>query len=108
VPWRPLPGDDPPPAKLAAPLDRLMRNLGGPGAGTVRSVFDAWTELVGPSVAAHVEPLSLRKGRLVVSVEDPAWATQLRFLEAQLLTRLAETFGPDEVTAIDVRVRPRP
>jgi predicted nucleic acid-binding Zn ribbon protein len=107
VPWRPLPdGEDPPPAPVGRALDRLLRNLGAPTANTVRSVFDDWAEVVGESLAAQAEPLTLRRGRLVVGVPDAAWATQLRFLEPQLLARLAEHFGPDEVTAIDVRVRP--
>jgi predicted nucleic acid-binding Zn ribbon protein len=69
-------------------------------------VFDSWDEVVGPGLAAQARPVALRKGRLVLAVVDPGWATQLRFLEAELLARLAEAFGPDEVTAIEVRVRP--
>ena len=105
--WKPLPSDeDPPPAPLGQPLDRLLRNLGAPRAKAVRSVFDDWAEVVGEQVASHARPVSLRRGRLVVAVPDAAWATQLRFLERQLLDRLAEAFGDGEVTAIDVRVRP--
>jgi predicted nucleic acid-binding Zn ribbon protein len=82
-----------------------MRNFGAPEVATVRSVFDRWSELVGDQVAQHATPASLRDGVLTVAVEDPAWATQLRFLEAQLLTRIAELFGTDEVTSIVIRVR---
>jgi hypothetical protein len=42
----------------------------------------------------------------VVAVSDPAWATQLRFLETTLLERLQAELGPDTVTVIEVRVRP--
>jgi predicted nucleic acid-binding Zn ribbon protein len=117
MPWQPLPedrsperrqaGDVDPPAPVGQSLDRLLRHLGAPAARTVRSVFDDWAEVVGEGIAAHASPVSLRRGRLVVGVPDSAWATQLRFLEPQLLARLAEAFGPDEVSAIDVRVRPR-
>jgi predicted nucleic acid-binding Zn ribbon protein len=107
MPWDPRPGDrDPPPAPVGRPLDRPLRNLGAPKAETVRSVFDDWAEVVGESLAARARPVALRRGRLVVAVPDAAWATQLRFLQPQLLARLAEAFGPDEVTAIDIRVRP--
>ncbi len=41
----------------------------------------------------------------VIGVTDPAWATQLRFLEATLLERLAGLDGAP-VTTIEVRVRP--
>jgi predicted nucleic acid-binding Zn ribbon protein len=108
MPWEPLPGEgEDPPAPVGQSLNRLLRSLGSPtAAGTVRSLFDDWEDVVGASLAAHVEPVSLKRGRLVVAVPDSAWATQLRFLERQLLERLAEAFGPDEVSAIDVRVRP--
>lgn len=107
MPWKPLTGEgDELPQRLRLPLDRLLRNLEAPRARTVRSVFEGWEEVVGESLAAHVAPISLRRGRLAVAVPDPAWATQLRYLETELLTRLAEAFGPDEVTAIDIRVRP--
>ena len=37
----------------------------------------------------------------------PTWATQLRFLEADLLRRLRDVAGVDEVSRIELRVRPR-
>jgi predicted nucleic acid-binding Zn ribbon protein len=50
--------------------------------------------------------VKLEDGRLVVEVDDPAWATQLRFLEADLVTRLSEAGGL-AVTSVDVRVARR-
>ena len=106
MPWEPLPDEnDGEPARVGTPLDRIMRNLGASLPGTMRSVFDAWPDLVGEQVAAHAAPTSLRDGVLVVTVADPAWATQLRFLGAELVTKIAERFGPEEVTSVEVRVR---
>ena len=106
MPWLPLPGPrDKPPAPMAGALDRLMRNMGGPRADTVKSVFERWEEIVGEGLAAHATPVALRNGCLVLSVPDPAWASQLRFFEGEILTKLAEAFGPKEVLAIEVRVR---
>ena len=102
--WKPLPGEKPDPRPVGASLDRVAAAWGVPRASTLSSVFAAWPELVGETVAANAEPRSLKGGRLVVAVEQPAWATQLRWLEADLLRRLAEVLGPGEVTAIDVRV----
>jgi len=108
MPWEPLPtredGHDP--APVGEGLDRYVRALGGPSARTVGGVFGRWPEIVGEQVAAHTRPLSMRDGALQVAVDDPAWAPQLRFLEAQILARLSEVLGSVEVTRIDVRVRP--
>ena len=89
-------------------LDRLMRHFRAPKLATVRSVFDDWADIVGDQLASQAYPLALRDGVLTLAVHDPAWATQLRFLEAELLATIAARFGPDEVTAIVVRVRPAP
>lgn len=88
-------------------LDRVMRHLGSPTVETVTSVFDRWPDLVGEQVASRARPVSLRDGTLLVSVEDPAWATQLRFLEAHVVQGIAAEFGPHEVVRLEVRVRPR-
>jgi predicted nucleic acid-binding Zn ribbon protein len=49
----------------------------------------------------------LEDGVLLVDVDDPAWATQLRFLGDDVRRRLAEVTGV-QVERIDVRVaRPR-
>ncbi|CAN5206392.1 hypothetical protein BH24ACT1_BH24ACT1_04040 [soil metagenome] len=89
---------------MGASLDRLSASFGGPPAGVLTAVFASWDDVVGEGVAAHARPRSLRHGVLVVVVDDPAWATQLRWLEADLLTRLATVAGEGVVTEIQVRV----
>jgi predicted nucleic acid-binding Zn ribbon protein len=107
VPWEPLPGGgDDEPSRLREGLQPVVRRLGGPSIAAVDGVFGRWEEIVGARLAGHTRPISLRDGRLVVGVDDPAWATQVRFLEAEVLARVAEVLGPGEVSAIDVRVRP--
>jgi predicted nucleic acid-binding Zn ribbon protein len=86
-------------------LDRALRGLGGAGASTLELVFSRWEELVGPQVAAHAQPLTLRGSTLVIAADEPAWATQLRLLSGSLLARLDEVSGPGAVTTIEVRVR---
>ena len=106
MPWKPLPTADGPgrePVTLQVSLDRLARSLGAPASATLAKVFGQWSSLVGPLVADHVRPRSLTGGTLVVTVDEPGWATQLRFLEADLLRRL-EGVVPGEVQRIEVRV----
>jgi predicted nucleic acid-binding Zn ribbon protein len=72
----------------------------------IGGVFGRWDEAVGAAVAAHVQPVKLDGTTLVVEVDDPAWATQMRFLEGTLRTRLAEVAGAT-VERIEVRVGKR-
>ena len=88
-------------------LDRVVRRLGGASADATTVLFARWPDLVGEGVAAASRPVSIRGNVLLVAVDDPAWATQLRFLEAELLRRLADELGEGAVSAIEVRVRPR-
>ncbi|HWH35481.1 MAG TPA: DUF721 domain-containing protein [Acidimicrobiales bacterium] len=101
----PLPGrPGPEPRPVGDSLDRLSRSLGGPAAQALSAVFSSWPEVVGEAVAAHARPRSLRHGVLVVAVDDPAWATQLRWLGAEVLARLAEVVGEGVVVEVKVRV----
>jgi len=94
------------PTPLNAAMDRLLRSLKGGDRQTTVTVFSRWAELVGDSVAAHVRPLKLDGGTLVVEVDDPAWATQMKFLEADLLDRLKASGGMS-VERIEIRVKRR-
>ena len=106
MPWRPLPDPEgQPPRRLADDLDTLVRRLGVPAGSASAGVFTRWEEAVGAGVARHAQPLSLRGTTLIVGVDGPAYATQLRMLTPQLLARLAELAGPGAVEAVEVRVR---
>ncbi len=105
-PVAPLPGGPGPgPRAVADSLDRVTASLGGPRASVLTAVFNSWSALVGEGLASHCRPQSLRGGVLVVAVDDPAWATQLRWLESDLLARLAEAVGEGAVREIRVRVQ---
>ena len=107
-PYKPLPTGDrqpPEPRPIGEVVDRLVRGLGAPSAGAFAAVFARWKDVVGEQVAANAQPLTLHDGRLVVGVEQPGWATQLRYLETDLLGRLAEACGEGVVAAIEVRVK---
>ncbi|HEY6533934.1 MAG TPA: DUF721 domain-containing protein [Acidimicrobiales bacterium] len=107
MPWEPLPGGrDDEPARVGSSLDRVVRHLGAPSADVTASLVGRWSDLVGANVGANSRPLRLRDGVLTVAVADPAWATQLRFLEVTLIERLKAELGQDAVRTIEVRVRP--
>lgn len=105
--WRALrerPHDEEP-VSLAVSLDRLSRSLGAPSGRALETVFARWADVVGEAVAAHVRPVSLRSGALVVAADDPAWASEVRWLAADLLARLADSAGHEVATGIEVQVR---
>ena len=62
--------------------------------------------VVGADVAAHSRPLEVRGTDLVVGVDDPAWSTQLRLLEATVLDRIRDRTGDGSITRLKLRVQP--
>lgn len=81
--------------------------MGGPGAAALVVVFNRWTEIAGPGLAAHSWPVSITRGALVVAVDGPGWATSLRALSAQLIRRLDEVAGAGVAERVEVRLSAR-
>ena len=85
-------------------LDSVMAGLGGPSVDTMVVLHERWSEVVGPEVADHARPRSIEGGRLRIVVDSPAWASHLRWAEAEILERLRTLAGPDEVTSVAIAV----
>jgi predicted nucleic acid-binding Zn ribbon protein len=98
--WEPLDtGREP--RRVGDAIDRVL-----PGGRTFRVLVEQWSELVGDNLGARTRPSALHATTLVIAVDDPAWATQLKYLESDLLTRIGEAVGAASVTEIRVVVRP--
>ena len=95
------------PQRLGRALDRLMGTLRAPSVDVLDSVFTRWPEIVGEGVAAHSRPLSIDGGTLVVTVDDANWASELRWLENEVLARVAEVSRSQRISALNVRVARR-
>jgi predicted nucleic acid-binding Zn ribbon protein len=95
------------PMRLADALAKVGAEL-GLAPGDAHGRLDArWSEVMGADVAAHARLVSLRDGVLTVAVDDPIWATQLRYLEDAVVLRATALLGPDAVTRLRVRVEER-
>ncbi|MDA0297323.1 MAG: DUF721 domain-containing protein [Actinobacteria bacterium] len=94
-------------SSLAGALDALLDRLGAESTTAITGVFGEWPKIVGEQVAQHVTPIKLERGRLIVEVDDPSWATQMRFLEPQLIEKL-NAATTSTITAIEVRVKRNP
>jgi hypothetical protein len=95
-------GDEP--VQLADALAAVGKEFGIPPGNVHARLDDHWTDVVGADVAAHARLVSVRDGVLTVAVDDPIWATQLRYLETAVMERAAAVVGGGVVTTIRVRV----
>jgi len=96
-------GGDREPRPVREALEEVSRELGLDPEHLGRIVA-RWPEMVGEVVAEHAQPRSLRDGVLTVAVDAPAWATQLRYLEAELLARAEREVAPGAIGSIRVVV----
>jgi predicted nucleic acid-binding Zn ribbon protein len=94
--------DDRDPQPFGRVVARVSLDRGWSPRLTDATVLGRWPQLVGPEIADHCRPLSLRDGELVLQAESTAWATQLRTLQRQLIRGIAAAVGNDVVRRIRV------
>jgi hypothetical protein len=69
----------------------------------VYSIWGAWEEIVGESLARQAQPRSVRNRILFLDVSHPTWVQQLQFLKPNLLEKLNAFLG--EPILKDIRFR---
>ncbi len=93
------------PRPLDGSLEALSKRFGLDGARGLGRLFSGWSEIVGEPMAEHVQPVRIDRTALVVTVDHPAWATQVRRLGDTLLDRAAEYAGVERPARLEVRVQ---
>lgn len=63
-------------------------------------IWAEWSDVVGPTIAAHAKPTRLRRGVLVVVVDGPDWMQELQFLKRDVCDRLNARLGTSAVRDI--------
>jgi len=67
------------------------------------SIWGAWKEIVGESVALQAQPRSIRNRILFIDVSHPTWMQQLQFLKPTLLEKINSFLGEPNIQ--DIRFR---
>jgi predicted nucleic acid-binding Zn ribbon protein len=91
------------PTSFAASINRMLAARGWQTKAKDSGVLANWDVIVGPEIASHANPVSLRDGLLELEAESTAWATQLRLLAPRLLGVLRRELGEGVVSRITVR-----
>ena len=91
------------PVHLRSVLEQLLKDFGTPDITVVTSIIDQWEEIVGSDLASKISAVAISGSELIVRVEDPAWASQISWLENQLLDKITRLIGEEKITSIRVR-----
>jgi len=91
--FRGVPGEEPEPTALADALARVGKELGLSDPRVLKKLTDCWPEIVGEQLAQQATLRSLRDDTMTIAVDSGAWATQLRYLESDIIRRTTEVLG---------------
>lgn len=95
----------PDPQPLGRALDELVLRRRWAGRLDGARIFDLWDQVAGEEIAANASPVKLHGGVLVIAARDAGWATQLRYLAAEVQARANSVMGPDTVRRVQIVVQ---
>jgi predicted nucleic acid-binding Zn ribbon protein len=92
------PGRDP--RGLGSVLDNLTVDLGWSGTLAKSQLLVSWVDVVGADIASRTNPIAIEDNTLTVACESTAWATQLRLMSSEILTKILQRFPESDVTSV--------
>jgi len=78
------------PQRIDAVLSGVLKHVSEQRLALL-TIQQTWRKLVGPQLARHTRPVSLRRGRLIVHAARPGDSFTLSYQRELLLARLRET-----------------
>jgi hypothetical protein len=81
-------------------LRKILKKRNIPHTATDRRLLDLWTRAVGPQIAARTLPETVKRGTLYVRVSAPVWLHQLQFLKEEILGKVHELSGNEEIRTL--------
>jgi hypothetical protein len=88
------------PMRIGGTLSALARGWGFESPVETARIFSAWEQIVGPEVAARCRPSSMKGGVLKVRTESAVWASEFRYLSADVIRRINAELGKEIVREI--------
>jgi len=80
------------PGTLGDVLAKLTKDTGWEAALSREDLVLQWAELAGPDTAKHSEPVSLEGGVLTVKCDSTAWAKNLQYMRAVIITEIGRRY----------------
>jgi predicted nucleic acid-binding Zn ribbon protein len=88
---------------LAAALKKALATPALKRRFSVLDIAGEWENLVGESMALHVQPFSLEKGVLVLQTDSSVWRHQVSLLRPEILSKLQAHLGVELVKQVRVK-----
>lgn len=90
--------------RLSHTLDKMLKARGLGGRLSEYRVFGQWEKSVGPVIARHAQPQTVRGKKLTLIVDSPAWMQQLSLLKPEIVEKLNRNLGKETIKDITLRL----
>jgi hypothetical protein len=94
------------PARLKDLLGPVGERLGLKDPAQTGAVWARWERIVGPGIASHCRPSSLRDGLLKLRCDSATWATEVGYLAEEIQRKVNQDAGSELVREVRVWVGP--
>ncbi len=88
------------PKMAATGLDEVLNSFGWQTQIAQAELFAKWADVVGDLNAANSNPETFNQGVLTVRCKSTAWATQLKLMQAEILSQVQGKFAGLEIENI--------
>src|ERR1041384_3423134 len=86
-------------------MPKLLADLRMDDRRAEAEIVRVWNNLLDPTIAAHAQPVGLRKGTVFVTVDSSVWLSEIvRYRRKEILDRLQHSFGKEFIARISFRV----
>jgi predicted nucleic acid-binding Zn ribbon protein len=85
-------------------VEAILTAPGSPVDFADMKLWKLWDGLVGPEIASHARPSSIKRGTLVVKVSDSVWLQELEFKAYEIRERINGALQREAVRKIRFRV----
>jgi predicted nucleic acid-binding Zn ribbon protein len=89
---------------LSTTIEKILNERGWGAKLKEYRVFSLWAKAVGPGIARHSQPASIRGRRLTVIVDSSAWMQQLSLLKPEIIAKVNDRLGPDGIEGITLKL----
>ncbi len=90
--------------KLSTTIDKILKARGMQNRLPEYRISSQWINVVGPAIARHAQPRTLRGGRLLVIVDSPAWMQQLSLLKPEIIEKLNNNLDMDTIRDLTLKL----
>lgn len=103
---RPNQGVEQPTHLLGSSVESMLQFQGLGSAALLARIINLWPSVVGERMNAHATPAKIDGKELIVSVDHPAWATEIRMQSSRIVSQLESELKSPLINRLKVHVLP--